>query len=796
MANTRKSKAKVSPSKSATPNKRIFKSKIKQAVPKQEEKKIISKISSKDETSNISLIKSNPDKISEHNENNSTPIIESNKFQCNLCETFFNDIQLLETHVRQLHFDEKPFKCNFCHANHDFWDLKEFLSHTNEMHLNVAGLSFKCRYCNDTFIDEQKFIIHDQQHSKDTIIDSMIKLNDCHECGENFKTINELNFHRRSHNNTAKPYTCETCKRSFTRTEDYSIHRRLHEGVDVFECIYCERLFAQAKNLSQHIRRAHQECVDPNSMTVIEEVVCQYMRQKQDDKQQRPELNEIRQISEPPPLIPLRENVITASDIMPVSNDDEIVRNFKCFLCDLAFVKEKTLQIHCRRNHNGKYTDKQLHDAIEKALQPMLIVQENETKYLCPVNCDTPSFTNKSKLIEHLIVKHDGDKPYKCTECKRIFAVAKTLSKHIEIHQKNERPTCKYCGLVFVQYHSMLKHQKRHEGDTIHRCTICSMPFQDEKFLARHMRIHAYGKPHKCTYCDKSFAQSCDKMKHMRIHTGERPYSCNICGKTFAHLTSIKKHSFVHTNERAFQCSVCGKSFQHKSNLVVHIRTHTGERPYKCDICSKSFYASGHYNDHMRIHSGTKNYTCNVCDKKFVHQSSYQKHKRVHTGEKPHHCQLCNKRFSQPGHFKEHMRIHTNEKPYRCRECDKSFRRSDALQTHMKIHRDDINGGGNVEKKSEVTVTNVNLCTDLVSTSNYQPSIIALENHQQPSEMSANVTATNPTTVVVRTEDFSELIKFDNSNFLNVDSTAIAVVQNNNVVLDDTFNAFSYHFQL
>lgn len=781
MANTKNKNAKATATNQLNSN-----VKMKKALPKPRVKQKKSNQLPKDNTTTTND-KENPKQI-DKSAVPSTTTIESNLFQCNLCQTDFSEIKLLESHVRQCHFIENPYACSCCLETQEFWDLKDFLRHTNETHSNVvAGLSFKCRHCTDTFSDENTFIQHDQLHDKDTI-DFRSKLNDCYECGDNFATLNELIIHQRLHNNAAKPYNCDQCSYSFTRSEDYNIHRRLHQGIDIFECLYCERLFAQAKNLSQHIRRAHQDSVDPNNMIIIEEIVGQYMR-KTHDEQQEIELNENRTISElPMEVLPIAETTLMSN------GNSEIVPKFQCFLCDLAFVKEKSLQIHCRRNHNGQYTDEQLREATDKQSTPVKANIPKNRQYSCSLSCDTKPFTTKYELFEHLQQKHAADKPYKCRECQRTFATTKTLSKHIEVHDRNRRPTCKYCGLQFVQFHSMVKHQKRHEGDAIHLCPICSMPFQAEKFLQRHMRVHANGKPHKCTHCDKTFAQSCDKMKHMRIHTGERPYSCTVCGKTFAHLTSINKHSFVHTNERAFQCSVCGKSFQHKSNLVVHMRMHTGERPYRCTVCAKTFYASGHYNDHMRIHSGTKSYRCDVCDKAFVHQSSYQKHKKVHTGEKPNRCQLCDKRFSQPGHLKEHMRIHTGEKPYQCRECVKSFRRSDALQSHMKIHRGDKQGSGSAVINQNTVPQPVAITTIL---DYQQPAAILLENTQM-TPTTANVTAT----VREAAEDFTEFIKFDNTNFLNaVDTTptttTIAIVPNNTMLtMDDNFNAFTYHFQL
>lgn len=754
-------------------------------------------------------------------------------FQCGLCQMTFSEINQLEIHARS-HFDEEPYVCSICFDKYS--DARLLIEHGKTKHI-ASMLQYSCRYCDEMFPSDRQFLDHDQKHKNE-------KPFDCSECGDGFWSSSALHSHKRMHFGD-KPYCCTQCKRRFTRSEDLYTHLRVHKGLAVFECTLCDRMFAHAKNLSNHLQRTHKNKFMPDELLLIDFVVdgeVNAVAEKKSNQIDKDATNTepgetynldvvslVKTITkEPPPLVPFhhKPNTNTNHNTLPIMTSSGSIiqsclfRKYKCPLCKLAFVKFKSLEIHCKRNHDGKYdlahlkeiqrkVDAQDETADKEKNQPIEEMTENRTIAVviprvqnCP--CCSKTFANRPELIGHLKSDHNGDKPFKCAECSMTFSRSKTLSEHVAVHSE-KRHKCKYCGLTFMQIHSLQKHLKRHEGEQLQYCAVCQIPYCDAKDLQRHMRTHAEGKPHKCNYCEKRFAQSCDKIKHERVHTGERPYSCNDCGKTFAHLTSIKKHRFVHSGERPFQCTVCGKSFQHNSNLVVHTRTHTGERPYKCKLCDKSFYASGHFADHMKIHSGKKNYKCDVCDKSFLHQSSFQKHKKTHTGEKPYHCVQCDRRFSQPGHFKEHVRIHTGEKPFKCKLCTKAFRRSDALQGHMKTHQkinqkhiedDDelISASGNNVESNIVTVQsvysldNVNYILPMSQTDGQQPLIIEpsqiIIHHLPPKQRPPN-------------ESNSEQNQSPPGHLNN--NSSITIVQpscQQNAISDESYNSFSYNFNL
>ncbi|KAG4077423.1 hypothetical protein HA402_002850 [Bradysia odoriphaga] len=596
------------------------------------------------------------DKLSSHVRKHDRKTSESERYQCNICLQCFKVLSELESHVNQ-HFElDVRYKCTIC--ENAFFTVDRLVNHTTSVHSNNSNISFDCYVCGNLFASIDEFVKHDHDHKRQSV-----SLN-CAECGETFSSLLSLNAHRKAHTTPrTQPYACQKCTLRFSRSEDLHNHIRVHDGKSIFSCALCDRMFAHSKNLTNHVHKCHRSCFAADEMDLIDFVVEAELASQMDrNKMERiPENGDVqldgdvfklnvRELvtkymnREVPSSVPsLRLLLLQHSPYIPENTTRKLTgffRKYSCPLCDLVFVKAKTLELHCKRNHYGNYTLDQLKDiqttadrnSSESFARAILNTRVTVLpQHECP-SCNK-MHESRQELIEHLKVDHNGNSPFKCAECVETFTTSNELAAHVLNHPV-KRHECKYCRLTFMNLYSLGKHTKRHEG--------------------------------------------------------ERPYVCKICGKSFAHLTSIKKHNYVHTGERAFQCTTCGKSFQHSSNLVVHNRTHTGERPYKCKICEKTFYASGHYVDHMKIHIGIKNYECEVCKKSFIHLSSFQKHKRVHSGEKPYVCQFCNRAFSQSGHYREHVMIHSGEKPHKCNICGKSFRRSDALHCHQKTHKKEI----------------------------------------------------------------------------------------------------------
>ena len=92
-------------------------------------------------------------------------------------------------------------------------------------------------------------------------------------------------------------------------------------------------------------------------------------------------------------------------------------------------------------------------------------------------------------------------------------------------------------------------HARIHDNESQRpfKCTECAKVFTQAGNFLQHMRTHTEEKPYKCKECHKAFTQSGDLKMHMRTHTGEKPYKCDVCDKAFTQKGNWKKHMRTHT---------------------------------------------------------------------------------------------------------------------------------------------------------------------------------------------------------------------------------------------------------
>ncbi|XP_058535606.1 GDNF-inducible zinc finger protein 1 [Ochotona princeps] len=287
--------------------------------------------------------------------------------------------------------------------------------------------------------------------------------------------------------------------------------------------------------------------------------------------------------------------------------------NFKCGICERAFLYEKSFLKHTRRHHGV-------------AAQVVY-------------RCDTcgQTFANRCNLNSHQRHVHSSERHFPCELCGKKFKRKKDVKRHVvQVHEGGgERHRCGQCGKGLSSKTALRLHERTHTGDRPYGCTECGAKFSQPSALKTHMRIHTGEKPFVCDECGARFTQNHMLIYHKRCHTGERPFMCETCGKSFASKEYLKHHNRIHTGSKPFKCEVCFRTFAQRNSLYQHIKVHTGERPYCCDQCGKQFTQLNALQRHHRIHTGEKPFMCNACGRTFTDKSTLRRHTSIHDKNTP-----------------------------------------------------------------------------------------------------------------------------------------------------------------
>ena len=298
-------------------------------------------------------------------------------------------------------------------------------------------------------------------------------------------------------------------------------------------CNLCGKSYANAKNLTDHIKTAHTQQFTPcpvcgktqrNLFGLRQHLQRMHKLSPAEAKEKAESLN----------LDPSDASIVAKPVKRPRWNDQSEVS------CDICIGEGKTPKVYSTRCKLNTH-----------------IVNWHDTgTYLC-VTCGA-SFDLRGKLRNHTASEHSEAGSLKARPCPHCSKVVKRLKAHItEVHGEKEECVCPHCAKVF---HGMkpLRAHVRHTHDVegkIFICHLCSKEFKNELSLKQHVR-----------------------RQHDQMPAPEDYVDCPECGKVFATQLLLNSHTnAVHVVDNR-KCGVCGGTYKNKYSLSKHMKNvHFGQ---------------------------------------------------------------------------------------------------------------------------------------------------------------------------------------------------------------------------
>uniref|UniRef100_A0A8C1S152 C2H2-type domain-containing protein n=1 Tax=Cyprinus carpio TaxID=7962 RepID=A0A8C1S152_CYPCA len=299
-----------------------------------------------------------------------------------------------------------------------------------------TSLRYKCTFCPAEFSSKSGFYSHLAKHKSLGHAKKAVK----HKHGNavNLKSSSSPGQRPTSQecaDDTRLPHSCRFCGRAFASPDSLKKHLQLHKGNKPFRCLDCGKNFARHGHLMAHknVHRRNVQCS-----------VCWERRQE-----------------------------------------------FKCGLCQEAFIDSKAFSEHCLTHMPGPSASK---------------------CQFCKRH-----FSNRTGLIRHIRL-HTGEKPFPCQTCGRHFHRKEVLKLHQGKCTVEQPPPLQTSNAKQLQAEHSIDPSKK--TNKAYNCSYCPHSFRFPNNLKLHERAHLAKTVFPCS-------------KHLSLHSKETAYACVHCGQKF-----------------------------------------------------------------------------------------------------------------------------------------------------------------------------------------------------------------------------------------------------------------------
>lgn len=294
------------------------------------------------------------------------------KEKCGECSVQLSSKEALEAHKKQMHTQRSPI-CAICHL--DFTTTDQLFDHMNK---HRSHLPFECPICEHKLTNMDAYKKHVRLSHKIKSVRDLKFV--CRTCGLHFYTCDHLLLHRVNQNHEGTPFLCKFCGGSTPTANDFRSHLLEHteeerEAANIAICQQCYKVFFSSFRLKFHIDAKHNQCKEPNSVTV--------KTGSEPPKKKK---------SKGPYLRYLRAN-----------------EKYECLKCKRKFKTCDTLQNHIKYSHGEKRA-----------------VKTDNTCNICG-----RKFNALRRLANHMKI-HTGTRPvFQCEECGQIYSKKMQVLEHI-----------------------------------------------------------------------------------------------------------------------------------------------------------------------------------------------------------------------------------------------------------------------------------------------------------------------------------------------------------------------------
>lgn len=290
--------------------------------------------------------------------------------------------------------------------------------------------------------------------------------------------------------------------------------------------------------------------------------------------------------------------------------------NFVCEFCNYSSDKNKNLQAHVKRIHNG---------AICILQKP-----KTTTKFVCDL-CDYSSDQN-GHLKRHTLSKHT-EYFVECTQCD-VSLKPNNLTRHMkEVHREAKELSCSVCNFTTLRLQHLKEHVSCRHGSVKLVCglestgVVCKYSTAFVKNLEEHKLRKHLGVPRVCVECGFEASSRDILYHHVNREHKNKQHQCMLCDKTYTKNSSLKNHIKIMHVKETEKCHLCEKVYTSCSALKFHIQSKHLNVTFSCEHCFKGFYSKASRQVHIKSLHLCEKTKCSECGKEYKDNSALRKHR-------------------------------------------------------------------------------------------------------------------------------------------------------------------------